>query len=439
MTVLTRAHRISVAVRDIGFNRLFWSACGTGGRRGCINMIPVALIAVWLPYAPSPAWAKLDYITRNHGKPLIILVPGTSNNNKSFTAAGSDASLADLMRDDTASFRGERKLADYATATLSFPAGCSDRLSIHQIATGLATDLRDQAVWMYHPYVIFIGYSLGGLVVQEMLSVERDAINGVSLVDRTASVILLATPTNGSELAVSMVNVMEKVLGAMTDCPVVRDLKAIGTNSYLQTLDAQWRRFIARQTSKDGPHGRLQVSCFYETKPTVVGVIVPMDRSAAQCDGERLAISADHFEIAKPSSRDSDIYQRLRGRIAETDLRLKGKGRLDDHRELTPSHPDGIGQINRKSNTFVEGKGYRTLRNTGWGICANLCAADGRCQMIEHHKPDNECNLYGHSRVGGRSRDADVGFKGGVGAEFGPTVGGYSKTTMVRRPHSHSR
>ncbi len=401
----------------------------------CLGKLIVALIALSSSWVASPAWAKLEYVTRGHGKPLIISVHGTRGNEKSFTAAGSAVSWFDLMRDDTATFRGERKPADFATATLSWPSGCGDRLSIHQIAAGLATDLRDQAVWLNHPYIVFLAHSAGGLVVQEMLSVDRDAVNGVSLVDRTAGVIMLATPTNGSELAVGLVNAMEKYLGAVTDCPLVRDLKSIGTNSYLQTLEAQFRRFITRQTNKYGPNGRLQVNCFYETKPTMVGMIVPMDRSATQCDGERLAIAADHFEIAKPASRDSEVYQRVRGRIAEIDLLIKRKGQAKSSDGLNNNSvpTDGFGQVKRKANTYVEGKGYLTLRNTGWDTCARRCEIDNRCQMIEHHKSDDECNLYNHSRAAGRSSSADVGFKRGVGSKSGPAVGGYPREIMMRR------
>ncbi len=381
------------------------------------------LISMVLAASSSPAVAKFEYQTRGQGKPLIILVPGLSGNNKTFTANGRDASLTDMMRDDKSTVLGERPLSEYATALLSFPSGCSDRLSINQIATGLATDLRDQAVWLNHPYIVLVGHSLGGLVIQEMLSVERDALNGVSLADRTAAVILLATPTNGSELADGMVSLMEKTVGSLTDCPLVRDLRSIGSNSYLQTLDSQFRRFLSRQGRQSTPHGRLQVSCFYETKPTLAGVIVPMDRSASLCDGERLAIAADHFEIAKPTSRDSTLYQRLRGRIAETDLRLKP---IDRRNELSLSPT-----LQRRPNHYVQGKGYRTHHKTGWDACARLCQDDSRCKMIELYKPLVECNLYEHTRVDGRAGTADVGIKvGAVVTAEAPATRSYEK----RRP-----
>lgn len=331
----------------------------------------------------SAASARFDYVTEGEGKPLLVFVPGAWGDRTSFTAPGSKKSWAELMRGDWVTFRSGPKLADFATAILTFPSGCRDRLSIPQIAQGLALDLRDKEVWTKHPKIIFIGHSLGGLAIQEMLSVDREDLGGVNLVDRTAGVVLLATPTNGSQLAAYISDAIAPLVGPSTDCQLLRDLRSMNENAYLQKLDDQWRKFIERQVKLRG-NKRLQVKCFYETKPTRGSVIVPMDQSATQCDGERAAIAADHIEIAKPESIDAEVYNRVRGRIM--DIYLHGEKVSVYSRQAMMAKP----------GNYIKGEGYKISKSSAPQLCADLCAEDRECQASEYVKDSTDCGLFKH-------------------------------------------
>ena len=292
------------------------SCCRVAGFMRRSRMAHLAALAVGM--FSSAAQAQFTYVTHGDGRPLIVLVHGLGGD-PAGSFKGSDKSWPDLMRDDTDRVRGSRPLRDYATATLGFPAKCTDRLSLPQIASGLVRTLYDDNVWSRHPSVIFIGHSLGGLVVQEMLTSSRGDPRYGTLVDRTAGVVFLATPTGGSDHADALAALLEQVPGLDRSCPLVRDLRSIDSNAMLQKLDAEWRKFIQAEERLKGVLRRLRIACLYETKSMFGALVVSQNASTAICD-ERFAMNEDHVSIAKPTSRNSDLYKRVRGLIADIDL-----------------------------------------------------------------------------------------------------------------------
>ena len=265
----------------------------------------------------TPAHARFEYVTVGDGRPLIIFVHGLGGDAvKSFQAKDAAMSWPELMREDRDRLRGARALGDYATATLSYPATCSDRLSIPQAAATLVRSLYDDDVWSRHPSIVFVGHSLGGLLVQEILTTSQGHPRYAGLVERTTGAIFLATPVGGSDFANVLTRLLDHVPGFNRTCPLVRNLASIVSNAYLQRLDADWRRFIQLEQHVKGHRQRLRSICLYETKPLYGSIIVDLTASATVCD-ERLAMHEDHHSIAKPASRGSEVYKRLRGLIAD--------------------------------------------------------------------------------------------------------------------------
>ena len=289
----------------------------------------VALAAVlWLAaglFGSVPAIAQFSYVVPGDGRPLIIFLHGLGGSGgTSFRVAGSSKSWPELMRDDADRVRGARARRDYATATLSFPATCADRLTIPQVAANLIRTLYDDGIWTRHPSIIFIAYSLGGLVLQELLTTSQSDRRYGALVDRTAGVIFLATPAGGSDYAGALTTVLELVPGVDRSCPLVKGLQLIDGNALLQKLDADWRKFMRTEERIRGRERRLSSACLYETRPVLGVVIVGQNASTPVCD-ERFAMNEDHISIAKPESRSSEVYKRVRGLIADIDLLAAGK------------------------------------------------------------------------------------------------------------------
>ena len=282
------------------------------------TLLSLVVLSVGLLGA-SPAEAQFTYVTPGHGRPLIVFVHGLGGDaSGSFKAKGSDKSWLDLMHDDPDRVRGARPLRNYATATLSYPATCSDRVTIPQAAAGLVRTLYDDDVWSKHPSIIFVSHSLGGLVVQEMLTTSQGDPRYGALVDRTAGIVFLATPTGGSDHADALAGLLDYVPGLDRTCPMMRDLRSIDSNALLQKLDTDWRKFVlAEDRLKRGR--RLRTACLYETKSLFGVTIVSQSASAAICD-ERFAMNEDHMSIAKPATRNSEVYMRVRGLIADIDL-----------------------------------------------------------------------------------------------------------------------
>ena len=79
--------------------------------------------------------------------------------------------------------------------------------------------------------IALVCHSLGGLVVQEMLTSSRGDPRYGTLVDRTAGVVFLATPTGGSDHADALAALLEQVPGLDRSCPLVRDLRSIDSNA----------------------------------------------------------------------------------------------------------------------------------------------------------------------------------------------------------------
>ena len=104
----------------------------------------------------------------------------------------------------------------------------------------------------------------------------------------------------------------------------MKDLRSIDSNALLQKLDADWRKFIQSEERLKGNAQRLRSFCLYESKALFGITIVSQGASTAICD-ERFAMNEDQLSIAKPTSRESEVYKRTRGLIADLD-RLKPSG-----------------------------------------------------------------------------------------------------------------
>ena len=147
---------------------------------------------------------------------------------------------------------------------------------------------------------LFVCHSLGGLVVKQMLRKSLDLrIADLSLVaDSTVAVAFLATPHSGSTLA-SFAGVFplsrptRATLALRAHCPHLKDL-------------GDWYRQNAELMG-------ISTSAYYESRRLkkwirTVTVVNPTSADPGVTGCVAVAIDADHVTIAKPASRDADVY-----------------------------------------------------------------------------------------------------------------------------------
>ena len=87
-----------------------------------------------------------------------------------------------------------------------------------------------------------------------------------------------------------------------------------------------------------------------------------------------------------------------------------------------------------RTDTYVEGEGYRSIVSTTVPVCREACAQDKRCAMYEFHRPSRTCGLFDHATPGGASSDAEIGIKNLQGAQQTPPVAGWA---MAMRPEAY--
>ncbi|KAK0639727.1 hypothetical protein B0T16DRAFT_395401 [Cercophora newfieldiana] len=161
--------------------------------------------------------------------------------------------------------------------------------------------------------LIFIGHSLGGLLIKEALIRSHALTNQVSsapefrqrdrIYTSTTGAIFLGTPHRGSELASQgdIVAAIAKTLGLSANSSLIRLL-----NKESDVLGHQRRGFSTISS-------KLHVTCFSEEKETGgYGMVVPFYSSTM--DGpnvDNLTLPFDHRDICKFGNRHNVGYKRI--------------------------------------------------------------------------------------------------------------------------------
>jgi tetratricopeptide (TPR) repeat protein len=154
--------------------------------------------------------------------------------------------------------------------------------------------------------LIFVGHSLGGLVIKQLLRKASDAASrraeALSLIERTRKVAFLATPHLGADLA----GWGERFRALFRPSEAARVL--LRNDQHLRDLNVWYRGWASE---KEIAHLIL-----YEMKPTsVFGMVVKPDSSDPGLASEAIGIDADHIQIAKPLSTEHHVYKLVRAFI----------------------------------------------------------------------------------------------------------------------------
>lgn len=207
-------------------------------------------------------------------------------------------------------------------------------MPLHDLAVSVLDRLLTKDIGVDRP-LVFVGHSMGGLVIKEML-LESEASSQPrwqTLSARTEAVMFLGTPHTGSDLPALGNFVEGAVIGALgagagavtgiTGAGAVFGLltKWLGRKQtsadelqrnlpMLRKLNRDFRQYVQKRHDRHAP---LQISVYYETQPTW-GVQVVTEDSAdpglAQAD--LVALPTDHLGVCKFADEDAQVVLRLK-------------------------------------------------------------------------------------------------------------------------------
>lgn len=165
---------------------------------------------------------------------------------------------------------------------------------------------RDQRTNVQQTPLVLVGHSMGGLVIKRAYILAKQKDEFLSLAYRVRTIVFLATPHRGADLAQLLTKILNVSSGAR---PFVADLH---------------RNSLATQSINDEfpQHCQdLQLYSFYETLPTSFGVgkslVVDKDTAVLGYANERTAyLNANHREVCKFSAPTDPNYQTVRNALA---------------------------------------------------------------------------------------------------------------------------
>lgn len=154
--------------------------------------------------------------------------------------------------------------------------------------------------------VVFVGHSMGGLIVKSIVAQAMDSERPEerAVADNTKAIMFLGTPHRGTPIA----NLKQHMQMLLSPSVEVREMEE-NSKSLLKLHE----RFL-RTVEKFGQ--RLEVVTIAEGNPTVLTPFklsyeVVTEQSAKIELGDYYKLADDHLGICKPSSKQSFLYRRL--------------------------------------------------------------------------------------------------------------------------------
>ncbi|KAN0070627.1 hypothetical protein V8E54_011496 [Elaphomyces granulatus] len=156
--------------------------------------------------------------------------------------------------------------------------------------------------------IIFVGHSLGGIVIKQALVQARIEPQYQAISEATVGIIFLGTPHRGSENA-AYGKVLAGVAITVMHNPSLALIKALHVNSEaLMRLTTDFRFQLPK----------YQISSFYEMKPMVIFSSLIVEKHSALLDipGEdQIPVDANHEDICKFAHRNDAVYEKLFKRV----------------------------------------------------------------------------------------------------------------------------
>jgi hypothetical protein len=149
--------------------------------------------------------------------------------------------------------------------------------------------------------IFFVVHSFGGLIFEQLLRTAHDRSateqNAADLVKRISRVTFLGTPHLGADLATWAGRLRLLARPSSATSGLARN------DPNLRALN-QWYRRFALQNG-------IATQTLFETRSTCFGLVVKPDSADPGLPSDPIPIDADHFRIASPASRNSEIYRHV--------------------------------------------------------------------------------------------------------------------------------
>ncbi|KAI0466630.1 hypothetical protein F4859DRAFT_293820 [Xylaria cf. heliscus] len=201
---------------------------------------------------------------------------------------------------------------DVRIHTFGYSSGVNHEsvLNVHDFASNLLACIHHCPAVASSPSgpILFVGHSMGGLVIKKAYVLARQLPEYNILADRIRAIFFLATPHQGAGIAQMLSRILTLASGSR---PFVNDLSP--QSGMLQSINEEFPRYCQG----------LQLFSFYETQPMYYGVgkglIVEKHCAVMNYPNERRTyLDANHRDVARFSTPREPSYILVRNALATT-------------------------------------------------------------------------------------------------------------------------
>lgn len=191
-------------------------------------------------------------------------------------------------------------------------------LNLHHFGKSLLGEISTSPVLRNsNTAIVFVGHSMGGLVIKKAYTLARQDAAYKCLVDRFQTIFFLATPHRGSDSAKLLSSILQVTASSRA---FVTDLKK--TSLALQTINDDFRHYS----------GDVELWSFYETQNLSMGgvsrmIVSPESAMLGYREEISIPMNADHRSICKFDSETDPNYITIRNSLATVIERLSRKGK----------------------------------------------------------------------------------------------------------------
>ncbi|HDL7644317.1 TPA: hypothetical protein PXO92_000846 [Yersinia enterocolitica] len=210
--------------------------------------------------------------------------------------------------------------------------------------------------------LIFIGHSMGGLIIKQILRVasDRSSENQIAhdFITRVKKVVFLATPHSGSSLS----SWGQKAGVVFKPSPATYSLGKDDPN--LRDLNLFYRRLVRENNTQNLTLVEMQTSLLIGP---IKGQIVDPSSADAGVETDPIPVDADHYSICKPESREKAVYKYIVNFIKEEapleNSRLRIENKLDQSIDINERIEHKISILANKSlsNTLLYDKEIKQI------------------------------------------------------------------------------
>jgi hypothetical protein len=184
--------------------------------------------------------------------------------------------------------------------------GSDNNLGVYQHAESLLLHLKNLRPQIESRPLIFVGHSLGGLVIKQTLVLSSHRPMDLGILSSTKAVLFFGTPHRGSHVLEKAIPKIGLSLAKVMNRQIPAEVKSV-----LQPRTNQ--SFIANSDFMK-VKGRITIINFYEQLNTPgLGTLV-VDKDSAVFDSEtaeNIPLSRSHHQMVKYTSAEDDIYRVL--------------------------------------------------------------------------------------------------------------------------------